>query len=141
MPPVALGSASVTFVGDETSTKNTSFCSLVWSPLICTVIVLDVCPGANVTVPAAPTKSEPAVADPSAVAQWTVMVLDDARFSVSANVMPFVPELPSVVVASPILNDGLASSLVIVPLACPSEIVAWLGEERLTKNVSSSSSV
>ena len=51
-----------------------------------------------------------------------------------------VPALPSVTVTSSIESVGSGSSSVIVPTPWPSAIVAFVGFERLTKNVSFASS-
>ena len=48
---VPVGVAIVAFVGDDNVTLNVSFGSKTTSPLTFTVIVCNVCPGVNVTVP------------------------------------------------------------------------------------------
>ncbi len=61
--------------------------------------------------------------------------------NVTVNVSEVVPLLPSATAASPIDNVGndAMSSLVIVPVALPSEIVAPEGEARTTRKVSACS--
>ena len=59
--------------------------------------------------------------------------------SATPNVIVLVPASPSPIVWSSTLTEGTGSSLVIVPTPWPSEIVAFVAPERLTRNVSSAS--
>ncbi len=79
----------------------------------------------------------PAVAVPLLVANCTVIVWLLAEVSVAVRVA--VP--PSVTVASPRLITTAPSSFRIVPVACPSAIVAFTAFDRFTRNVSSGSTV
>jgi hypothetical protein len=56
------------------------------------------------------------------------------------NVAVVVPELPSVTLTSLIVSTGGGSSSVIVPVPCPSTMVAFDAFVRLTRKVSFASS-
>ena len=77
---------------------------------------------------------------PFAVAYCTVTGLPLACESVTVKVAGVVPELPSVTEASLIVMVGGASSSLMVTMPVPSSMVALLGVESVTENVSLGSS-
>ena len=87
---------------------NISLVSAVVSPLMTTVMVRTVTHGPNVSEPLADTKSEPAVADPAAVAQLTLIGSPEPVVRLTTIVTSLVPASPSVIVASDTVMRGAA---------------------------------
>ncbi len=140
-------------------TKNVSLASVVASLLTEMVIVFEISPGKNVTLPLVSTKSRFAgvptvVAVPSFVEYATVIVVALVFESVTVNTKGVVlgAGVPSASVTLPMLTVGVVSSFEIVPVGVVSsfEIVpvavavvieALTGPPNDTVNVSSDSSV
>ncbi len=80
------------------------------------------------------------MAVPSAVAYSTVIGLPLGADRLTVNTASTVPESPSTTVTSSIERLGGGSSSSIVPVPCPTAIVAFVGLDSSTVNVSSNSS-
>ena len=124
------------------STVNVSSNSTVVSPCTGTLIVFDVSPTLNVSVPVGrtpPTKSSPSASPPACTAQSTVVPPAVSPDRVTVNVKLFVPESPSVLSASAAAISRSTSSLRIVPSAVAVSMSALEALLRVTVNTSSSS--
>ena len=145
MVPMAVPSAMVAPDGLERVTVKVSSASSTVSARMSTWIILEVSPGAKVTVPDVAVKSTPDCAVPPEVAYCTVTAVVDALSSVTTNMKCMCSPSPSVTARSAMEMAGSVpgavswSSLTMVPTALPSATVAFTGEDRFSVKVSFSS--
>ena len=131
--PIPWPSEIVAFVGLERLRKYVSVLSSITSPLTWTVTILDVSPGAKVSVPCAPGSRRAPVPFRPRLRSSTDTARPLAASSVTVNLAFSFPVSPSMTATSLTESAGSASSSVIVPAPCPSVIVAFVGFVRLTK--------
>ena len=119
--------------------KKRSLPSTVVSPISVTFTCAEGAPAAIVTVPLFTWKSCPAIAEPFAVEKSKVTGSFATRSRLTVKVTSFVPESPSTKLMSATLSVRRSSS-VIVPVAVPLRIVAFVAPLRFTVKVWTTSS-